>query len=67
MPPAKNTPEAYPLGYVEDVFKPRTQLEIVFSRLLELLEVPGNAAHKRARVPGHEVNIVDSRRLVPQS
>ena len=25
-PQAKNTPEAYPLGYVEDVFEPRTKL-----------------------------------------
>jgi len=29
-PQAKKTPEAYPLGYVEDGFKPRTLLASVF-------------------------------------
>ena len=27
----EKTPEAYPLGYVEDVFEPRTKLAGVFS------------------------------------
>jgi hypothetical protein len=31
----KLTPEAYPLGYVEDVGEPRTMREVVFSILLE--------------------------------
>jgi hypothetical protein len=31
----KLTPEAYPLGYVEDVGEPRTTREVVFSILLE--------------------------------
>jgi len=29
----KKKPEAYPLGYVEDFFEPRTKLEAVFSIL----------------------------------
>ena len=28
-------PEAYPLGYVEDSFEPRTKLEVVFTILLQ--------------------------------
>ena len=32
-PQAQKSPEAYPLGYVEDGFEPRTKLEIVFSSL----------------------------------
>jgi hypothetical protein len=31
----KLAPEAYPLGYVEDVGEPRTTREVVFSILLE--------------------------------
>ena len=31
----KLAPEAYPLGYVEDVGDPRTTREVVFSILLE--------------------------------
>ncbi len=27
-------PEAYPLGYVEDCFEPRTKLEVIFTILL---------------------------------
>jgi hypothetical protein len=27
-------PEAYPQGYVEDFFDPRTKLEVIFSSLL---------------------------------
>jgi hypothetical protein len=60
-PQVKNTPEAYPLGYVEDVFKSRTQLEIVFS---SLLEIPGDAAQERPRTPWHKVNVGDGSRLV---
>jgi hypothetical protein len=66
-PQVKNAPEAYPLGYVEDAFKPRTQLEVVFSSLVDPLKVPCNAAHKHPRVSRHEVNAVDRRRLVSQS
>ena len=29
----ENKPEAYPLGYVEDFFEPRTQLGVIFSIL----------------------------------
>jgi hypothetical protein len=29
----QKTPQAYLLGYVEDVFKPRTKLAVVFSSL----------------------------------
>jgi hypothetical protein len=32
-PQVQKTPQAYPLGYVEDVFKPRTKLAVVFSSL----------------------------------
>ena len=31
----KLAPEAYPLGYVEDVGEPRTTREVIFSILLE--------------------------------
>ncbi len=30
----ENKPEAYPLGYVEDFFEPRTKLEVFFSLLI---------------------------------
>ena len=30
-PQPEKTPEAYPLGYVEDVFEARTTLEVCFS------------------------------------
>ena len=61
----KNTPETYPLGYVEDVFNPRTQLEIVFSSLLGLLEVPGHAAHKESGIAWYKMDVLHStRRLV---
>jgi hypothetical protein len=30
----KRKPEAYPLGYVEDVLEPRTKLEAIFSVLI---------------------------------
>jgi hypothetical protein len=29
-------PEAYPLGYVEDAFEPRTKLKPIFSIMLKL-------------------------------
>jgi hypothetical protein len=32
-PQAKKTPQAYPPGYVEEVFKPRTKLVAVFISL----------------------------------
>ena len=32
-PQAQESPQAYPLGYVEDAFKTRTQLVIVFNGL----------------------------------
>ena len=32
-PQVQKTPQAYPLRYVEDVFKPRTKLAVVFSSL----------------------------------
>jgi len=31
-PRVKKTPQAWPLGYAEDVFEPRTKLEAVFQR-----------------------------------
>ena len=34
-PQPKNRPQAYPLGYVEDLFEVRTKLEDFFSILLE--------------------------------
>jgi hypothetical protein len=33
-PQTQKAPEAYPLGYVEDAFKTRTKLEVIFSILL---------------------------------
>ena len=36
-PQPKNRPQAYPLGYVEDLFKARTKLEGFFSILLVLV------------------------------
>ena len=39
-----STPEAYPLGYVEDVDKPRTQPAVFFSAALE-----GGAEFKKDR------------------
>ena len=36
-PQPKNRPQAYPLGYVEDLFKARTKLEGFFSILLVLM------------------------------
>src|SRR5687768_2545467 len=36
-PQAKKKPEAYPLGYVEDFFEPRTKLEAFFSILTRLM------------------------------
>jgi hypothetical protein len=39
MPPTRpqvqQTPETYPRRYVEDVYKPRTQLEVFFNVLKE--------------------------------
>jgi hypothetical protein len=35
-PQPKNRPQAYPLGYVEDLFEVRTKLEDFFSILLEI-------------------------------
>jgi hypothetical protein len=34
-PQAKEAPEAYPLGYVEDASEPRTKLADIFNILLE--------------------------------
>jgi hypothetical protein len=34
-PKAKEAPEAYPLGYVEDASEPRTKLADIFNILLE--------------------------------
>ncbi len=33
-PQPKNRPQAYPLGYVEDLFEVRTQLGVCFSSLI---------------------------------
>ena len=38
-PQTQEAPQAYPLGYVEDAFKTRTQLVIVFNGLLFLAGV----------------------------
>jgi len=48
-PEVKSTPQAQPLGYVEDVVEPRTKLEGIFSALLE---VPGAACLIRIRHNG---------------
>jgi len=37
-PEAKKTPEAYPLGYVEDFFETRTKLGACFSSRLEFAD-----------------------------
>lgn len=53
-----------PLRYVEDMFEPRTPLEVVFSGRLE---VPGEAAHHKPRIPRHEVCIRDTGRFIAQA
>jgi len=53
---------SFPVRYVEDVFKPRTQLEVVFSSLLDLLKIPSDAAHEKARIPRHKMNVLHSAR-----
>ena len=56
---------SFPVGYVEDAFETRTQLEVVFSGLLK---VPGNAAHEESWIPRHEVDVLNSAsRLVGQT
>ena len=46
-PQPKNRPQAYPLGYVEDLFEVRTKLEDFFSILLKesAVTVPNLSRH----------------------
>src|SRR6266850_894996 len=46
-PHAKKTPESYPLGYVEDGFKPRTQLASVFISPKKHKRLPPHAQGRR--------------------
>ncbi len=51
-PQAKKTPEAYPLGYVEDSFELRTKLEGLFSNRLEVADGALQHRNLRHRIAG---------------
>jgi hypothetical protein len=60
----KGTTEAYVVQYAAERHLTRTQLQGVFSGRLE---VPGEAAHEKSRITGHEMNSVDACRFVAQT